>query len=715
LRGLKTRLPHAALEALPVVSIVLLAAGLSASYAVVATNWVVMTDELQIARLALSIAETGSPVPRIHGEVYGAPNQLYPLLLAPLFGLLDVPAAIASAHVLNALLLASAAWPAYLLARAVTRSAVGGYVAAGLTAFVPWLVLSTTLLTENAAYAASAWALTLGHRTLAAPSPRHDALALAGVAAAFLARTQLLVLAAVLPAAIVAHELAYAGARAPRGTRRSALREAARNAVASHRLLFAVYAAFALVAGTVLAVTGLRQLFGTYEEAFRGNLFPPGIWRASAQLLDYVVVGVGVAPFLLACSWATVSLVFPQRREAHAFAVLLALLVPILTLQVASFNVRFTAGGFVQDRYLFYLVPPFAVAAAAALLERDRRGLRAALVLVSGVVFALLAPLAPFPPAAAIFWASPASAFHEALATAGGWIDMSPGALVQSGAVVLGAVLALVVWRAPGVRALLATGAALAAFGAVELVYVFERAAAPITTRPVALANVPRDWIDRVVGDGSSVALVPNPVLRPDYWWDAEFWNASVDRVIQTEGTTYTPFPVSQLSLDFRTGAVRGVGSMDVLLITSADTRFRLAGSTLSAAPPLALVRVTTPPRAEWATRGAHPDGWTRPGRPVRVRLFPRGVPGRYDVALTLSAPPEAERGLGVTVEAQGTIRRGHVRGGSAATVELSVCAREGAFAEAVLRSPGGVRIPDGRVVGVHLDAIEFFATRRGC
>ena len=106
---------------------IVLAAGLLAvEYASQATEWAVMTDELQTSKLATSIAETLSPVPQIHGAYYGALNQLYPLVLAPLYGSLSAPTAFDAAHVLNAFLFASAAWPAYLLGRAVTGSRAGG-------------------------------------------------------------------------------------------------------------------------------------------------------------------------------------------------------------------------------------------------------------------------------------------------------------------------------------------------------------------------------------------------------------------------------------------------------------------------------------------------------------------------------------------------------------------------------------------------------------
>src|ERR671923_1542393 len=172
---MRLRLRAPPLSTLPVLGIVLAAGLLAVQYASQAREWAVMTDELQTAKLATSIAQTLSPVPQIHGEYYGALNQLYPLLLSPLYGSFSPPAAFDGAHVLNAFLLASSAWPAYLLGRAVTRRVAGGYFAAALTAFTPWLVLSSTLLTENAAYPAFVWALFLCQRALHEPSAGRDA------------------------------------------------------------------------------------------------------------------------------------------------------------------------------------------------------------------------------------------------------------------------------------------------------------------------------------------------------------------------------------------------------------------------------------------------------------------------------------------------------------------------------------------------------------
>jgi hypothetical protein len=82
-------------------------------------EWVVMTDELLYAKLATAIGQSGSPLPTLHGVHVGFLGVVYPILLAPFYGSLDPPSAFTAAYVLNAVLMASAAAPAYLLARRV--------------------------------------------------------------------------------------------------------------------------------------------------------------------------------------------------------------------------------------------------------------------------------------------------------------------------------------------------------------------------------------------------------------------------------------------------------------------------------------------------------------------------------------------------------------------------------------------------------------------
>jgi hypothetical protein len=635
---LRLRAPH--VSTLPVIGIVLAAGLLAVQYASRASEWAVMTDELQTSKLATSIAETLSPVPQIHGEYYGALNQLYPLLLAPLYGAFSPPAAFDGAHVLNAFLLASSAWPAYLLGRAVTASRAGGVFAAALTAFVPWLALSSTLLTENAAYPAFVWGVLLAYRALVEPSTGRDAAALAGLVLVYLARTQLFVLVLALPVAVVWCELGL------------------RRAVARHRLLAVAYAGAALGA-VVLAATGsLARVLGNYGGTVKGNPLPLAVWRAAAVHLDYAVVGVGVAPLLLAVGWSVAAVVAPARRESRAFAVLFLILVPLVTLEAASFDLRFTPGRFVQDRYVCYLAPLFAVGAAACVVDRERRGRRATLVLAAGVVFSGLAALASYDQPV-VFWASPAAAFQPAL---GGAVD----ALVRWGSIVLAAVLAAALWRLPRRLLLAVVGVALTAFGAFEAGYVFDRYAVPATARPLRLEDVRRDWIDAAVPAGASVALVPSPRLHAEYWWDAEFWNNTVDRTLAPLGEqVFTPFATGTLSFDPVTGRIRGPEPTDLLVLDRGETRFGLVGTKrLAETGPLVLLRVRRPYRAAWLVSSGRQ-------RPLRIRAF--GV--RREFVLSL----RAARVETVTVRSGGSARKRRVRPGE----ELAICVSRSATIEA--------------------------------
>jgi hypothetical protein len=641
----KLHAPH--VSTLPVFGIVLAAGLLAVEYSSQATQWAVMTDELQTSKLATSIGETLSPVPRIHGAYYGALNQLYPLLLSPLYRWLPTPAAFDGAHVLNAFLLASSAWPAYLLGRAVTRRVAGGYFAAALTALTPWLVLSSTLLTENAAYPAFVWAVFLCHRALHEPSAGRDAAAVGALALAYLARTQLFVLALAMPIAVVALERVRAFAR--------------------HRLLAAAYGVGAVVAVGLAAAGSLSRVLGNYAGTVQGDVFPAGVWHSTAVHLDEVVVGTGVAPFLLAAAWAFT----PSRREARAFAVLLVPLVVLITFEAASFDLRFTPGGYTQDRYVCYLAPLFAVGAAACLLDPGRRALRAGLVLAAGLAFAWLAAAEPFDQEITLWWASPAGAFHRALRGATHAIGLSADDLVRYGGLVLAAALAGAVWRLPARVPLSVLGVALAAYGAYEAQYVFDWLAVPATTQLQAVEDAPRDWVDAALPAGVSVALLPSPELAREFWWDAEFWNKTVDRTLTVDGqAVFTPFASTDLSLDRRTGRLRGAAPAGLLVVDDAAPRFRLAGKVLARAGPLALVRAARPYRAEWLLTGTQPAGLARPGRPVRFRFFG----GPKALVVSVRAPFAARRPQRFVLRGGGSVRAGRVPPGGVVRRRLTAC-----------------------------------------
>jgi hypothetical protein len=468
--------------------------------------------------------------------------------------------------------------------------------------------------------------------------------------------------------------------------------------------------------GVGLAAAGRADTFlGTYARTIEGNPFPAGIWHAAAVHLDNTVIGVGVLPFLLACSWALSSMLRPRGPDAQAFAALLIVLVPLITFEAASFDERFTPGGFAEDRYLLYLAPLFAIGAAASVADRNHRGLTAALLHGFAVAFCALTLAVLHPSSAVIFWAAPAAAFHGALRAAAGSLGLSTRALVGWGALVIGAILAVTVWRAPPLAAIVAVGFASVGLGSGEAGYVFDRFAVPATTRPRTLPTLRPDWVDAALPGTPSVALIPNRNLGPDFWWDAEFWNKRVDRVLLLDGERpYSPFPVERFSVDRDSGAVRGLGGTRFVVVASAENRIHFTDArTVRSAPPLKLIEVGARPRVDWSMSGAYRDGWSRPGKRLSLRLFAvNGTPVR-EVRLTLRAPPSRGGLLRIEVRGSDFARSNLLAAGESRLLAIAVCVRRAG--ELTLLSHNGIRLLDGRVAGVRIDRLELVRASKPC
>ena len=171
------------------VALVLVATLEIAHFTTQAPTWYLMSDELLWEKLGLSIYETGSPLPHVRGLGVEAYSGLYPLLTSIAYARGDMQDAFRAVHQVNALLMASAAIPAYLLARGVLASRVAALIAAALTIAVPWTSLSVMVMSESAAYPAFIWAMFAMHRAMVRSSLGADALALAGLAVATYSRT----------------------------------------------------------------------------------------------------------------------------------------------------------------------------------------------------------------------------------------------------------------------------------------------------------------------------------------------------------------------------------------------------------------------------------------------------------------------------------------------------------------------------------------------
>ncbi len=680
-------------------------------------DWSVMTDELLYAKLATSIADTVSPLPTVHGAAIGVYSQLYPLLLAPLYGTLSPPDAFRAAHVLNAFVMASATFPAYLLARQVVGRA-WSLVVAALTILVPWMILTGFVMTEAAAYPVFLWAMLGLQLATAEPSPRRDLLAAGALGLAGLARTQFLALVLVLPVAILVHEIVDA----------RSLRRGARAAFANHRLLAALYALGALATAIVAVVDSAGGVLGVYAVTVEeGSLVPSGIWSVAARHLDAVAIGCGLVPLLLGGGWVLATVVRPRSRREHALATLTLVTAVVLTFEVASFGVRFGAD-VVRDRYLFYVVPLLLVGTAAALAGTSRPRPVAVGVSVLTVFFAVTAAGLPFTTYPGVWIDSPASVLNDLLIEQSG--DLGTGTFVALLGLFAGIVLVLGLLLAPrAVFAPVVVGA-LAVFSVLTLESEMDRIldSTGLSGRPLAESpGVVLDWVDTVVPPGEEAALVGFPVstawdTTAIRWWDAEFWNRRMARayVAPDRNFAYTGFPVEELDADWETGLVPDTeDAPQYVLAAPGDSRLRLAGSPVGRNVGMVVRAVERPYRALWATRGLETDGWTRPGRTAVIRVYGAGS---RTVSVTVRAHESAPAGY--VLEADGVRRAGTLLPGSGHQEVLELCVPERGYAELRLRGTSTTRIPavqlspaakGTRAVGVLVGPIAASPPNRPC
>jgi hypothetical protein len=697
---------------LPTIAIWLaLAVGLSAITRRV-VDWFVMTDELLYERLAISITQLHSPLPHVHDVLIPNASQLYPLLIAPAFAHGYVPESLHSAHILNAYIMTSAAIPAFLLARSVTRRRAAAYFVAVLSVCVPWIVFSSFLLTEVAAYPAFLWAILALQRATVTPRIANDVLALLGIALATLARTQFFVLVLVLAPAILLHETAFAEG----SDWRSRLRAGCRRAVKGHPLLAGFYALLTLVVVVLSASGRLSSAVGTYAQAVQGNPFPSNFIPSLAEHVAAIALGLAVLPFVIGAAWLVAGLVGSTSRERHAFSVLGTLTFCVLALEVTSFDLRF-GGGVVRERYLFYVVPLILVAFAGALC--DRRWPRWSL-------------LVPLPLLLYGFWHSglkqyeklnidtPVSMLNDPLLEiahklAGSGTDLAPEVLAAqdhriahiilvAGTIVLTALFveASLLLRRTYLVAVLAAVTAIAL--PLETRYAFERlfavngtAGRPLTYDQGGVFN----WVDRTLGTEASVAMVPYPSIPGDFWsgvgfwWDMEFWNKSVDRAVHRPGEfLWTPstFPRTFLRFDPKTG-IANESPAPYVVQSNKETRFRISGDgvSLNTDPrDNLLIRAAMPWRTDWLTFGLTADGWTKPGVTARVRVY-ASLGQTRPVTRTLTVGVKAPLGIEArpfSVVSKRSMVSKVANGGFVVRAVVAVCVPAGGYADVRVSTP---------------------------
>ena len=580
--------------------------------------------------------------------------RLYSFVLAPLFAAFDGDSAVRAARALSALLFASAAIPAYLLARTVLVSRWLAAAAALLSVVAPWLVLTTVLFTENLAFPLFLWTVWAVVRAMATPSWRWDLLALALVAACVATRTQLFALG-----------VGYVALVAWRAW--SLRRETLRRYPFTCALVAVV-----VLAGLVLLVTGelsdrVTRALGPYGGINERGTAPTDVGLAALYELMVLGLGVGVVPMAVALVWV-------PRNAAR-----LPVLVGLVLAGVLWAATLYAQGGFLglasEERYFFYVVPLVWIAALAAAEDRTF-GLRS--VLVGGAVMAVL--LATIGTSVGsdperIFLAPAAASvgrlLFDLLSEARGVSPRDVLALLAL-ALTVGAAL---VWRRRPVAGLLVVPVVVQLALTWYVLFGFTDGAVHAEAKRTGTAIAANGWIDHAA-DGRQATLVVNqPPPAAATQRALSFYNDAIrdSLYVGSAGLPQVAWPTIHLGVAEGTvqpdGALSPPRAPRPLSVQAPESpHLQVDGRRIALAPDGTSELVETPAawRVRWAASGLAPDGSLPPGARVGVLSGRDGA-----TAVTLRFAP-APPGTAVRLRL-GDVRR-TVRGGAAREVRVRVC-----------------------------------------
>lgn len=630
-------------------------------------EWHVMTDEMLYPKLAYGVLDGDVLSGSVRGVPAGVRNMLFPVLISPFLALMSVPEAFHAIIALNAFLFASAAIPTFLLARHVLPR-WGAYLVAAMAIALPWAAHAGSMLTEATGYAAITWAVWGMHRCLLRPGWRSDLLALALLFLAYEARTQFIVLAPLLPAAVILHELPMgARERKPGSSMWAGFKQGIQAAWRNHRLLWVV---IVLAAAYAVFSSASSSVLGSYSVTADGKLLPPGIWRSLWLNIANIGIGLTALPVALAFAWILNQLWAGGRREAHALAVVVLLALAAVSLAATSFSIQYSLG-YLQERYIFYIAPLLLVGFGA--FFAGPRRLVLTLAGTAAAVYVLTRPA--YDDGLRVAFASVEPAFYvvlrgrsEQLAGFVGW-DAGLHEVLRVGlfAGVLGISLAL---RYLGTRVFAVVGAAVLIALIGQYRYVLPRVVPELdrlaTTMLGSREDRQREWVDRATSPGDKVGVIDSQVnarggeaiFNATYdsavFWDVEFWNKRITSVwgIGASGKMLQPTGIAQPSWEDGSLNLASQDPVDHLVMSTSDTRFAPDGEKVASVDALTLYRVAWPPRAAWMSQRIGVDGWTEPPAPALVRVFgrPGDEPRRWELMVRMYAGDDIPGGRRVAV-----------------------------------------------------------------
>lgn len=569
----------------------------------------IFTDEVEFAQISRSIAETGDAARR--GVPYTF-QTLYTIVLAPVWWIDDTESAYAAAKYMGVLVMASAIFPAYALARMVAAKPWALFAAAGSIA-VPALSYAPFLVEEPLAYPMATIALYLIVRFAASPGLQTLAVAAAVCTAAPLVRTQLAVLFVVLAGVLIAVAWETTPVRAWReGWTRS-----------DWLGVVALLIGFAVVLNA--GISHASESWYVTTTFYKDRLFELGLWAAGA-----LAIGMGVLPFVgglaaLGTRWRG-----DARVRAFAITASSAIVAFGFYAAVKAAYLSTTFATRVIERNLIYLAP-LLFAGTALLLDRARARPWAIAGAAAFTLYLILTTpfIQTYPYGDAPSLSIAALANREF-----GW---------DSAAVELALVLTLAVGTALLLARLLLRGRPLGltlggllaalVLGWSMTAEIYAAAGSNISARDYH-RNLPKplNWLDQATGREPALYLGQN-VTDATGVYLLEFWNRSLKHVWSVDGTAPGPGPVLTPDLARPDGTLSpdpGIGYVVV------DNGVEIVGEKVGRPRgSLQLIRVEAPLRVRYANRGVFSDGWMGGRASYSQFSDPRGSEGRAKVTLS--------------------------------------------------------------------------------
>ena len=626
----------------------------------------IFVDELIYSELAKSFAAHGHFL--LRGEPAGnAFGFVYPVLIAPAWRLYSsVPEAYAAAKAIGSVAMSLAAVPAYFLARRVLSQPYA-VVAAALAVAIPSMLYTGTLMTENAFYPIFLCVALAAVRMLERPTRKNQLGVLGLCLIAFMTRQQALALVpAVLAAPLVL----------------------GRRGLGRFRVLYGTVAAAAVVAvvGEAARGTSPLALLGAYETTGHHHY---SILTVAKWLLWHVGeldLYLGVVP--------VIAFLVAFRREP--FFAVAASFSAFLLVEVAAFATLPSVQR-IEERNTFYVAPFFMI---ALLLWIERGARRPRWALAAAAFAAALPATVPY----VRFIGTAATADTLALLP---WWKLQEHVLALGHvrlAISLASIAAAALFLAVPRRAVLLLPLLLFLYlGAVQRPAESRMTFASKGALFQGIRSVPRDWIDRTVGQNSDVAVLWTGRADVHAVWENEVFNRSVGTVYDTDqqipgGLASTPVTIG------RDGYLRAGGRLLRERYVLADGSLDLNGELTKSDSLLGinLWRLDGPVRSVTRVTGLYRyDTWS--GAAVTYRRF--GCRGG-SVKVTLLGDAGLFQGA-QTVRVGGVAH--HVEPGVPTTITAPLVRCAARFTISPTRVPGH---GDSRRLGIHFYAFGYLPSR---